>query len=101
MPCLRTRLVDDVIQKNIQDEQENDVEEEENYCGPLKDKPKDSFQPLVDVKQDFFVLVQPSDEETYPIWLLIALFDIDKDKNLKFLAQYWEPICRGKLHEQE
>ncbi|MCO5584007.1 hypothetical protein L7F22_037926 [Adiantum nelumboides] len=77
----------------------------DHYCGPLSKRPKDAFQPAVDVKKGDFVLVQPSDP-IYPIWLGVAQSEVDmnmKSHNFKkIIIQYWAPVCgRQNASDQE
>ncbi len=68
----------------------------DHYCGPLSKRPKNAFQPMVDVRKGDFVLVRPSDP-IYPIWLGVAESEIDmskKSQNFKKISiQYWAPVC--------
>ena len=72
---------------------------EDHYCGSARNKPKDAFNPQVDVSKDSFVLVRPS-SSIYPIWLGVAVSNVDKEKEsenfLKVKVQYWAPITKNK-----
>lgn len=101
----RTRLMEDNVEAIMQEKLEEEDMVDEHYCGPINNKPKTSFKPHIDVKKDLFVLVRPSDENIYPIWLGVALTDVNKDNastnHLKFLVQYWAPICRSNVSNEE
>lgn len=68
----------------------------DHYCGPLSKRPKDAFQPMIDVKKDDFVLVQTADP-IYPVWLGVAQSEVDTNKKSinyqKICIQYWAPVC--------
>ena len=72
---------------------------EDHFCGPQNKRPKDAFQPLVDVTNGDFVLIRPS-ENIYPIWLGVAESDIETNHDSEhynmILIQYWAPCSRKK-----
>ena len=55
-------------------------ENEDHYCGSAQNKPKDEFNPQVDVSKGSFVLVRPS-SSIYPRWLGVAISDVDKKRD--------------------
>ena len=72
---------------------------EDHYCGSARNKPRDEFNPQIDVSKGSFVLVRPS-SSIYPVWLGVATSDVDKEKKsetfLKVKVQYWAPITKNK-----
>ena len=77
----------------------------DHYCGPLSKRPKDAFQPMVDVKKGDFVLVRPADS-IYPIWLGVAQSEVDTDKHSsnykRICIQYWAPVSsRQNITDEE
>ena len=64
----------------------------DHFCGPQRDRPREEFDPMSDVHQGDFVMLVPSDTEIYPVWLAMALSDIDNDPTSpnykKLLIQY-------------
>ena len=44
------------------------VDNEDHYCGSARNKPRDEFNPQIDVSKGSFVLVRPS-SSIYPVWL--------------------------------
>ena len=75
-------------------------ENKDHNCGSAQNKPKDEFNPQVDVSKGRFVLVWPS-SSIYPIWLGVAVSDVDKEKGSKTFSkvkvQYWAPITKNKM----
>ena len=74
-------------------------ENEDHYCGSARNKPKEEFNPQIDVSKGNFVLVRPS-SSMYPIWLGVAISDVDKEKESETFSrvkiQYWAPITKQK-----
>ena len=72
---------------------------EDHYCGSARNKPRDEFNPQIDVSKGSFVFVRPS-SSIYPVWLGVATSDVDKEKKsetfLKVMVQYWAPITKNK-----
>jgi len=70
-----------------------------HYCGPSSKKPLDEYKPDIDVKMNDFILIRPC-ENIYPIWLGVAISDVDIDKSLdkymKVKIQYWAPFSNQK-----
>ena len=47
------------------------------YCGPVKSRPKPSFNPYRDVLLGDFVLCRPCDKHCLPVWLGRASSTVD------------------------
>ena len=70
------QLDDMIIQQEV--ERFIGIEEYNNhYCGPQREKPREEFNPLVDVHKGDFIMLHPDDTTIYPVWLTMAMSDID------------------------
>ena len=86
---------------NIRQEVERFIGLEEyndHFCGPQREKPREEFNPMVDVRQGDFLMLHPDDTNIYPIWLAMAISNIDIEPTSpnykKLLIQYWAPCAR-------
>lgn len=72
---------------------------EDHYCGPMRNKPIEEFNPTLDVAKGDFVLVQPCNTN-YPVRLGVTTTDVDQDNEsanyLQVKIQYWAPISKKK-----
>ena len=73
-------------------------EHNEHYCGPQRERPREEFNPMLDVNQGDFLMLYPDDPNIYPVWLALAKSDIDDDPTSpnynKLLIQYWGPCAK-------
>ena len=86
---------------NIRQEVERFIGLEEyndHFCGPQREKPREEFNPMVDVRQGDFLMLHPDDTNIYLVWLAMAISNIDIEPTSpnykKLLIQYWAPCAR-------
>ena len=70
-------------------------DEQEPYCGPLHERPKDAFNPWRDIREGSWILLRASDPNIYLVWMGKALTSVCKDVGSgsygKFAIQFWKP----------
>ena len=70
----------------------------DHYCGPRGEKPREEFNPILDVKQGDFIMVYPDNIDIYLVWLAMVESEIDNNPTSpnykKLLIQYWAPCAR-------
>ena len=85
----------------------DNVIDEPVYVGPKCNKPKPTFNPMIDVEKGKMLLVRSVNEDVGEmIWMEKSILDIFRDnesENLHVKVDWWKPIsrkCNGNILEQ-
>lgn len=110
---LRTRHIVDVdhnalqVISSIMDGDFDNVIDEPIYVGPKCNKPKPTFNPMIDVEKGKMLLVRLGNEDAGEmIWMEKSILDIFRDnesENLHVKVDWWKPMSgkyNGKILEQ-